>query len=544
MNVEVGRDDKKGAGTPLEYCQRALKNELQIKLLPGEHWWGGLVTDGAQMPFDENTEYSRDLGHPEKDAMGLGLPSNQVSPSLVSNRGRLVFSKFPFKFTFQRGVLLVQGKEVEFGQCGQDLRGAYSALSRIFFGPSGKMPASQLFTSPQYNTWIEMPYLPTQEKTLAYAKKLLEGGMKPGVLMIDDNWASTYGTWEFDRSRFPDPVQMITELHELGFSVMLWVVPFISPDTATFRELEKRGYLLRQSDGEIALRRWWNGISATFDLSNPEAEKWIHERLRYLIEVFGVDGFKFDAGDIRDYREDDETSAGWTPVEFCEKWAQIASCYPFNEIRACWKNSGLPIAQRLEDKPPAWGAKGIGTLIPNLLAQGMIGHPYSCPDMVGGGEISAMQAQSRIDEEFFVRYCQVAALSPMIQFSTSPCRVLTGKALEAVKKALDIRERFLPLIMRLATESACSAEPIMRPISYHVPGAPKIIDQFFLGENLLVAPVIKRGQKVREVILPAGRWVGDDGIEYLIEDEYASVEIEVPLGRLPYFQNRDLKNVF
>lgn len=66
-------------------------------------------------------------------------------------------------------------------------------------------------------------------QVLAYARKVLEVGMSPGVLMIDTNWAMYYGSNQFDASRFPDPKQMIAELHSLGFKVDLCPHPQAPP---------------------------------------------------------------------------------------------------------------------------------------------------------------------------------------------------------------------------------------------------------------------------------------------------------------------------
>src|SRR5690625_7726071 len=87
--------------------------------------------------------------------------------------------------------------------------------------------------------------------------------------------------------------------------------------------------------------------------------------------------------------------------------------------------------------------------------------------MVGGGEITAMRGQEGIDQEFFVRYAQVAALSPMIQFSVSPARVLDAEHLRAVMLALELRERHVGRLLELAEQAARSGEPILRPMAYH-----------------------------------------------------------------------------
>jgi len=54
-----------------------------------------------------------------------------------------------------------------------------------------------------------------------------------------------------------------------------------------------------------------------------------------------------------------------------------------------------------------------------------------------------------------------------------------------------------------------------------------------IGEDLLVAPVVHKGIRKREVILPSGQWLADDGSVY---EGSVTIEIEVPLARLPYFK--------
>ena len=74
-----------------------------------------------------------------------------------------------------------------------------------------------------------------------------------------------------------------------------------------------------------------------------------------------------------------------SPVEMCQNWARIGLRYPFNEFRTCWTMAGQPLGQRLADKPPMWGLLGLGSLIPEMLAQSMMGYAIVCPDMIGVG---------------------------------------------------------------------------------------------------------------------------------------------------------------
>ncbi|MGP4101359.1 glycoside hydrolase family 31 protein [Nonomuraea sp. KM90] len=505
---------------------------LELALEADERWWGGAAEDGLAMPFGVRP-FARDLGSPVGHGSGDAAPSNQSSPVLLSNRGRVIWSERPFAFAFEDGLLRLSGRDISVSRAGGSLREAFLSASRRFFPPSGRTPARELFSGPQYNTWIEHPYTPTQEAVLRFVRDLLDAGMPPGVVFIDDLWAYDYGTWRFDRSRFPDPAAMIRQLHEWGCSVMLWVVPFVSPDSAAFRELEGRGLLIRDRAGDTAIRRWWNGLSALLDLTAPAAVKWMTDQLDTLREETGVDGFKFDAGDVRDYRADDRTAGRAEPVDLCEAWARVGLRYPFNEFRACWRMGGRPLGQRLQDKPPLWGPAGIGSLVPEMLAQGLIGHPFVCPDMIGGGEIEAMTEQGATDQEFFVRYAQIAALSPMMQFSVLPFRVLDDVHLAAVNEALAVRASLLPLILDLVDDAATTGEPVVRPMAYHASGLDEVTDQFFLGPDLIVAPVTAKGATERSVAVPAGRWRGDGGT---VVEGPARVTVACDLARIPRFE--------
>ena len=58
------------------------------------------------------------------------------------------------------------------------------------------------------------------------------------------------------------------------------------------------------------------------------------------------------------------------------------------------------------------------------------------------------------------------------------------------------------------------------------------IDQFMLGNEILVAPVVQKGATVRSVILPEGKW------QYFNGDIYEGgqrVDVPAPIEVLPYF---------
>lgn len=510
-----------------------MEQHLILDILPDEVWWGGIVNDGVRMPFSSGYEVKRDLrGH---------LSYNQGAPLLLSNKGRYIWSEEPLSFEIAGGELRVNGMKelIQAGRGGENLREAFLYASSTFFPPSGTSPDRRFFTVPQYNTWMEMSYECSQQKVIDYAEAILANGLPPGLLMIDDNWHEYYGKLSFDRERFPDPKKMVEHLHKLGFTVMLWVCPFISPDSPVYRYLNKRGCLVRDSKGRPAIREWWNGFSAVLDLTNPEADEWIREQFDKLMHSYHIDGFKLDAGDPEYYALDDITYKPTTPNEQSEIWGRLGLHYRYNEYRACWKMGGQPLVQRLSDKNHSWSFDGLGSLIPNGLAQGLLGFAFNCPDMVGGGQYEDLvRPDFKVDQELFVRYAQCAALFPMIQFSTAPWRVLDQEHAALCIQAAQLHVQMGQYIEELAIQAGMTGEPIMRHLAYMYPdmGYEKVTDQFLLGEHMLVAPVLQQGAVHRTVVFPPGEWV----------DEYGSVvmgpcerEVEAPLDRLPWYQKRD-----
>lgn len=489
------------------------------------YWWGAAVGLGHEQPY---TEY-RQFNLLTEDA------NNQLVPLFLSSEGEYMWSDNAFTFCAkQRNI--ITSEQLQTVKVGTTLREAYMAAQQKYFPANGMLPDTLFFTKPQYNTWIELMYNQNQEDILKYAHAIIDNGFPAGVLMIDDNWQRYYGNFSFKAERFPDAKQMIDELHSLGFKVMVWICPFVSPDSPEARDLAEKGYLLRNSDGGTAILNWWNGYSACYDLTNPKAAEHFINVLRQAQSEYGIDGFKFDAGDNNCY-----ASAPWvaydkqaTNVDHTTSWAKIGLSFPVNEYRACWKMGGQPLVQRLGDKDYSWPA--VQSLIPQMCTAGLLGYAYACPDMVGGGQFTSFLNidEDKFDQALIVRSAQVHALMPMMQFSVAPWRILSKENLTIVQQMAKLHEQFGPYIMKYAHQAAKTGEPIVRCMEYQFPhqGLAEVKDQFMLGDKYLVAPVVTNALS-RQVRLPKGKWRDELGKKYKGGKTYT---IDVPLSRLPYFE--------
>lgn len=499
----------------------------EIAILENEKWWGGAVVDGRISPISEDKFVYNQNGN---------CKGNQSAPFFVSDKGRFLWSDKPLNIEITREKIIVDSKggEVITDKVGETLKEAFLYASKRYFPPSGITPDTLLFTSPQYNTWIELQYNQNEKDILKYAGDIVKNGFPVGVIMIDDNWQDRYGTWKFDCEKFSDPKGMIEKLHSMGFKVMLWVVPFISSDSPVYRHLAEKKLLIfgDKEKTKPAKIEWWNGVSALVDLSNPDGEKWFKDQLNSLVNDYKVDGFKFDAGDPESYTGT-YSFRDFSPNEHCEAYAKLALDYKLNELRACWKMAGQPLVQRLRDKSHTWD--DVRILIPDMTGLGLIGHQFGCPDMIGGGEWTSFQDTSVMDEELIVRASQLSSLMPMMQFSVAPWRVLNNENLVICKKMASLHFNMGNEILKLARESAVSGEPMVRNMEYEFPGNGyyDIKDQFLLGSRILVAPVVVKGQRSREVVFPAGKWQGDDNS---LVTGPVKLKIEVPIERLPWYR--------
>lgn len=497
---------------------------LAIELEDGEAVWGGRIKDGSLMPYGDGFRASL-----------YSNSSNQVNPLLVTSHGRYVWSETPYDFRIEGGGLVISAASSEV-ICGKaeegTLASAFREASRRFFPADGELPPEEFFEVPQYNTWIELMYDQNQQGIIEYAEGILANGLPAGIIMIDDTWQYDYGKWHFAPERFPDPKGMVDRLHSMGFKVMLWICPFVSMDQYQIcREIKSFDGFVRSGDGEPYPVKWWNGTSAVLDFSNPKSIGWFDSQLKRLMDDYGIDGFKFDAGDFEYYPEDGLYYGGKTlGCDQCSLFVRLAEKYPYNELRAGWQNAGKAIVQRLHDKEHSW--EDLRKLIPEMCAEGLMGFSFCCPDMVGGGSFGTFLS-GEIDHELLVRSAQCHALMPMMQFSLAPWRVLGKEEYAAVLKAVDVRMKMLPEIRRLVGRAAETGEPVVAPLEYCFPhcGYSDVIDEFMLGENILVAPVLSPGGS-RKVVLPAGQWISDLGEEI---QGGTVITADVPLDRLPYF---------
>ncbi len=512
----------------------------QFRLASSGLWYGG----GFQGFRDPQIIPLNDA-HLDKAAF-LRDGNTQGTPVWYSTKGAGVWvrTRHDFAYSFNR---LVDGKGD--GLLRVEMPGASSlrldllvaanihdAVRRIIdtVGYPRSTPPADYFKLPIYTTWVEHKTAVSQAKVLEFAHAIRSNKLPAGVIEIDDKWESHYGDTRFDTAKFPDPKAMNDELHKLGFRVTLWMHPFVNLDSETFHSATFRPLLLADRNGEPGLIRWWNGPAAVWDFTNPKAAAELRARLDALRTEYGFDGFKFDGADVNLVPRDARGFAPLDPSEYCDIYnTETAAHYEWEETRVGVYSQRLGIVQRLIDKQSVWGKEnGLAATVPEAITMSMRGFPYVMPDMVGGNQYDG----DHITKDLLIRWAQASALMPLLQYSVGPWR-FDDDTVRMVREASELHVRFAPYIVSLAEEAPKTGEPILRPLWYNTPEDREtlaITDEFMLGNDVVVAPVMTEGAAARDLYLPAGRWknwkTGEviDGARWLRN-------FPAPLDTLPVF---------
>ena len=520
-----------------------------VEPLEGEKWWGGVVNDGDEMPYGST-----------KAPVNLAWYNHggATAPFLLSSAGRYVWSDRPFTYAFTNDVLYLSSEteRVEPVTAGKTLRDAYLAACARHFPFDGRTPATLLFTMPQWNNWIEIAIQGMRQSSVdAYTDALAASGFPCGVYMMDGGWFSHMGSYAFHAPDYPDPKGMFERIRSHGWKTMIWTAHFVSPDSREYKMLRHgRGYMITGKDvlaysayrgrsGHIGAKAagvvwWWSGISAVWDLTYaPGWEDYVATLERFAAK-YGIDGFKFDAGDpFRLYDTVRFHDPKKEAVDYSHDYVRVgAERFPYNEYRCGFRTGGMAVMQRLHDQKHTWAAlRGVSGKMQNA---GLLGSPYVVADMVGGGEAGTFRPGGYFSEKLFVRSCAQQALHPMMQFSAAPWRYLSPENVAICRKFADLHIRFAPYILALANHAAKTGEPILRTMEYEFPGCgyARPMTQFMLGAKYLVAPVVEENDAV-DVSLPAGRWKDDLG-EVHVGPKVLRLK-DVPLDRLAYFERLD-----
>ncbi|XP_054716475.1 myogenesis-regulating glycosidase-like [Uloborus diversus] len=566
MSVSIVKDNTDQCEEETETCHAVscykilwrnhLEGAMDCFVIGDDSWFGGGEELSQRWPMQTSSRswYPAVTGDPAQHPTGNVMESLWVSsagfalrvdhhvPLFVSfnesGSGKLCFTtstrKHPYRGYSNTPVL-------DYTICSaMNVKDVYShSIHRWFKKPTG-IPEEGLFQYPIWSTWARYKKDINDTAVLEFAEEIKDSGFPFSQIEIDDEWETCYGDLDFDMKKFPDPEGLVRELNRLQFPVTLWVHPFCNMECETFRIGEDKGFWIKDKRGRTLPVNWWNGEGALLDTTNSEAVEWFIQRLMHLKEVYGIESFKFDAGEVLWLTESyslHNKSVNNQPNTFTRSYANIAARFGGRvEVRVGHASQELPIFVRMFDKFSRWDHEnGLLTLIPTALQLSLLGYYFILPDMVGGNNYESVQG-SLPDPELYIRWLEANVFLPGIQFSIPPWDY-DEQIVKIALKMVNLRQTYSHYILDIARESVRTGEPIIRPLWWLAPtdnDALNIDTQFLVGDGILVAPVLQKGQQKRDIYLPEGKWL-DIQRNKVYEGSFWLYDYAAPLNYLPFF---------
>jgi len=413
----------------------------------------------------------------------------------------------------------------------------------------------------------------TEQQVRQVATRLRERNHPCDAIWLDIDYMNGFRNFTWDAEKFPNPKQMLDDLHAQG----LHLVTIIDPGTRTdenytvYQQGMEHDYFCHYQDGELFIGSVWPGECAFPDYSQSEVRDWWGNLYAGLLDQ-GVDGIWNDMDEpaLTNIltREDEPLIHGATMSNDVLHRASgdqptrpdgpptlhkfFHNAYGLELARTSYEGllrlrpnkrpfvltrSGTTGVQRYAavwtgDNTSRW--EYILMAIPMCLNIGMSGVPFVGVDIGGFWEDS--------NGELLVRFVQLGALLPFCRNHNAMQNLdqepwAFGEPYEsAYRNAIETRYRLMPYLYTLFHEAATSGASIIRPLYYHYPQDEQACDvqtEFLVGDSLLSAPIYEQGATSRSVYLPAGTW-----FDYWDGTEYPGAgwsEIAAPLERWPLF---------
>ncbi|NXK87374.1 SP15 protein, partial [Formicarius rufipectus] len=272
---------------------------------------------------------------------------------------------------------------------------------------------------------------------------------------------------------------------------------------------EAAGYWLsrqpRAGGSSIPLLTSWKGqLCARLNVTSEAALIWYLARARRLKQALGATYMVFEGVEGNSFLEQDVpppaelAGDGYTRVLA----AALATLGNGTIISAGARSSHLPLFIQMSPLRSDWSHAGLKGLIPSVLHYSLLGYNFLIPDTVGG----SLAGDSTGDPELFVRWLQIVTFLPVMAFGSPPWLCCDSWVLNLTRQSIQRHQDFVvPLLLKYSEEWQSLGHPIFRPAWWLSPTDPTaftIEDEFLIGDEVLVAPIIEKGQTHRDIFLP------------------------------------------
>ena len=388
------------------------------------------------------------------------------------------------------------------------------------------------------------------------------------VIYLDIDYMDGYRVFTWDKNRFPDPPKLISDLKKNGFQTVLIIDPGIKVDEnySVYQDGRRNGIFMKNPDGSELHRDVWPQAAAFPDFMDRQSREWFGAQYKVNVDQ-GIAGFWNDMNEPGVFMNDEmekpevlhhpaKTFAYDTPHKgdgLPDTHRRYHNIFGMQMARSTFEGvkklapekrpfvltrAGFAGIQRYSavwtgDNYASWDHLALS--IPMLTNLSISGVPFVGCDVGGFND--------RPSGELYARWLQAAALTPFLRSHSvgwagnkEPWEYGDGFT-KINRETVEVRYKFLPYLYTLFREHARTGAPVMRPLWYEFPADRQtylISDEYMVGGDVLVAPVVKEGMTTREIYLP----VGAEWIDWWTGEKYAGGKLpgfKAPLDRLPIF---------
>jgi alpha-glucosidase (family GH31 glycosyl hydrolase) len=362
------------------------------------------------------------------------------------------------------------------------------------------------------------PTLYTDEQVTKEAEEFEERGFPLDFIGLEPGWHdhSYPCSFEWDKTRFPNPGDTVKALHEKGVRVNLWFNPYVAPQAPLAEKIKPY----------VGSHTVWNGLVPDYTI--PEARQTFSAHLDKTLLALGpgIGGVKIDEVDGHDH---------WL-------WPDVATFPSGHDAEQLRQTYGLLMRRTVFEQfhaadrrtyGLARGDNAGGCRFPFVIYSDSYGFAEYITALCNSGFSGLLwtpEVRSAKTSEEWLRRIQAVCFSPMAMLNAwaNGTKPWTFPEVEtAVRDVMLLRMRLLPYLYTTFAQYHFEGTPPIRPLQllsgfagagqaeqsklddttnpYEEARVRDIGDQFMLGDSLLVAPIAP-GKEEREVALPPGKW--------------------------------------
>ncbi|NDJ84838.1 MAG: alpha-glucosidase [Chloroflexi bacterium] len=372
--------------------------------------------------------------------------------------------------------------------------------------------------------------------------------------------------WELDTERYPEWEALVADLNADDVQVMTYISPYLADVSEKpnhrrnlYQEAAENGYFVKNQDGDPYAIQTTDFDASLIDFTNPEAWNWYMQVVSEQVVGAGVTGWMADYGEALPYDavlySDDP--AARMHNRYPELWASFNQAViqenGLAEEGVFFMRSGYRASPHyttlfwLGDQLVDWHEHdGIKTAVVGLLTSGLSGYSFNHSDIGGYTTITHPVMDIHRSEELLLRWMELNAFTSVfrthegnqpeqnVQFYSNDTTLSHFARFAQVYNAWEFYRR------ELIEEAATTGLPVVRHPFIHYPDDPAVYElsyqQFMVGTELMVAPVLDPETTSVEVYLPAGEWVHVwTGETYGDPAAGTRVEVAAPLGQPAVF---------